>query len=412
MKIRKTLIYLIALFTLLLFTGCGSAKGDLAGGQQDASDAVKDSPSDDVVLAEDKSGDLIPDGVLVNTDNQLSLTYLDTNGQVITEIQTPGIGTAEPDNVAITGPVIPGQPFPPVIYHSWEPGQGLMANTNGQVATLRQTNYLLSLIGAPGQSALIFSEVQIDADNFPHSFLYSGNPENLGTVGSFYDLVDAPNYWALKPVGIKTISGQAQAVWYTKTAWGIGGADLIFPITKELSLFDLTNGDNLQYLSTNRSFQGISPDLTYAGSIDMDASGNRAMTVINLSNNQQTTFSLDPNSDRGAGWVVFSPDNRFAAWLEANGSIISDPYDFDPRVRVGEIQTGGVIGALEATAAAQVINGDQVTFMRPAGWLDTKTLLVEVRGENWGDVTLLRFDITTGGISVFASGSFVSFGYK
>ena len=412
MKIRKTMICLVALFTLLVFTGCGSIKVDLKEGQQDTSGAVEVGPSEDVVLADAKSGDLIPDGVLVSSDNEVILTYLDANGQVITEIQTPGIGSAEPDYVVIAGPVISGQPFPPVIYRSWEPEQALMANTDGQVRTLRQTDSFLSITGAPGQPALAFSEVQINSENFPHAFLFSGNPEDLGTIGSFYDLVDAPYYWALKPIGIRTAAGQAQAVWYTKTGWGIGGPDLIFPITKGLYLYDLINGDNLQYLDEDRSFQGISPDNTFAGSVEVDYSGNRAMMVVNLTDNQQITFALDPASDRGAGWVVFSPDNRFAAWLEASGSMISDPYDFHPRVRVGDTQNGGVVGALEDSAAAQAINGALITFMRPAGWLGNKTLLVEVRGENWGDVSLLRFDITTAGISAFASGSFVGFGYQ
>lgn len=412
MRIRKTLIYLIALFTLLLFTGCGSVKVDLAGVQQNASGVVEDRSSEDMVVVENKSGDLIPDGVLVNTDNQVSLIYLDANGQIITEIQTPGIVSAEPDTVVIAGPVIPGQPFPPVVYRSWEPEQALMANTNGQVSTLRQTNSFLSMIGAPGQSTLVFSEVQINADNFPHSFLFSGNLESLGTIGAFYDLVDAPNYWALKPVGIRTVAGQSQAVWYTKTGWGIGGADLIFPITKGLYLFDLANGDNLQYLGAGRSFQGISPDQTFAGSVDVDTSGNRAMMIVNLSNNQPITFALNPTSDRGAGWVVFSPDNRLAAWLEATGSMISDPYDFHPRVRIGDIQNGEVVTAVESSTAAQAINGNLVTFMRPVGWLDNETLLVEVRGENWGDVSLLRFDVTTDEISAFAPGNFVGFGYE
>ncbi len=287
-----------------------------------------------------------------------------------------------------------------------------MANTNGQVSTLRQTNSFLSMIGAPGQSTLVFSEVQINADNFPHSFLFSGNLESLGTIGAFYDLVDAPNYWALKPVGIRTVAGQSQAVWYTKTGWGIGGADLIFPITKGLYLFDLANGDNLQYLGAGRSFQGISPDQTFAGSVDVDTSGNRAMMIVNLSNNQPITFALNPTSDRGAGWVVFSPDNRLAAWLEATGSMISDPYDFHPRVRIGDIQNGEVVTAVESSTAAQAINGNLVTFMRPVGWLDNETLLVEVRGENWGDVSLLRFDVTTDEISAFAPGNFVGFGYE
>jgi hypothetical protein len=103
------------------------------------------------------------------------------------------------------------------------------------------------MVAAPGAPAVAFSEVRINADNFPNGYLYAANPCNLDSVPAFFNLVDDPSYWALKPVGIRTVAGEAQGVWYVKTAWGIGGADLIFPINRGLYFFDLTNGDNVQF---------------------------------------------------------------------------------------------------------------------------------------------------------------------
>jgi len=418
MNFKKIIVTTIALVTLLAFSSCQNNTIDLADedaktpdaatSQADKSNEFEDFPAEII-----GSGDLLPDGVLVNMDNGVGLTYLDVNGDILSEIQTPGIGgSIDPENVAIAGTIIPGQPLPPIIYRSWEPEQSLMANTNGQTSTIRLTNSFLSLSGAPGQSALAFSEVMISPDNFPHSFLYAGNAVNLNSVESFYDLIDEPTYMALKVVGVEAVSGELQGVWYTKAGWGIGGADLIFHITRGLYFFDLTNGDNLQYIDADRSFQGISPDLSHAGIVDFDMAGDRAMTVINLTNNQKISFALDPVSDRGAGYTVFSPNNQFAAWLEASGSMISEPSNFHPLVRIGDVQNGSVVKDLVDAAATQSIDGDRTTFMRPVGWLTNEILLVEVRGQDWGDVSLLRYDAISGELSLFSSGNFVGFGYQ
>jgi len=417
MNFKKITITTIALVTLFSFISCQNGQTDLADGNtemaepatsQESENSELENPIVDITI----SGDLIPDGVLVSTDNDDGLIYLDSNGQILSEIHTPGIGYIDPDSITIAGAIIPGQPLPPIIFRSWEPEQGLMANTNGQISTLRLTNSFLSLKAAPGQSAIAFSEVLYSPENFPHSFLYAGNSTNLNSVGSFYDLVDEPTYMALMPAGIEAINNEPQGVWYTKTAWGIGGVDLIFPITRGLYFFDLTNGDNLQYIDPDRSFQGISPDLSYAGTVDFDMAGDRAMTVVNLASSQKTTFSLDSSSDRGSGFAVFSPNNKFAAWLEASGSMVSEPSNFHPRIRIGDVQNGGVVRDLVDTSAAQAINGGQVTFMRPAGWLNNEILLVEVRGQDWKNASLLQYDILSGSLSIFSSGSFAGFGYQ
>lgn len=416
MKFHRIKITAIALVILLSITSCQNMTIDLTDDITEVTDTTTSQIDESAKSYEPASeitgsGDLLPDVVLVSMDDGVRLTYLDIDGQVLLEIETPGIGSADPENVVITGPIIPGKSLPPVIYRIWEPEQALMVNTGGQISILRQTDSFLSLSGAPGQTAVSFSEVMISPDNFPHSFLYAGNTANLGSVESFYDLIDEPSYMALMPVGVKAVNGEPQGVWYTKTGWGIGGVDLIFPITSGVYFYDLTNGENLQYIDSARSFQGISPDLSYAGSVDFDMAGNRAMTIVNLTNNEQTPFVLHPASDRGAGFSIFSPNNQFVAWLEAGGSMISEPSDFHPRVRIGDIKNKGVVKDLTDAAAAQAISSDQITFLRPAGWLTNEILLIEVRGQDWGDVYLLRYDILSGGLSIFSSGSFVGFGY-
>jgi len=413
---KKTNQMIILLCLLALLVGCGPISIDM-----NFTDTNTNSPStdpetdaDNVVEAElpQKSGDLIPDGVLINTGNENKLSFIDENGGLLQDIETPGIMAVDPEDIVIAGRIDPNGAFPAVVFHSWQPEQALMVNENGLVEIGRKSDAFLAFAGAPGQPAFAFSEVKINEQNNPHGFLYAAKPDTLSETPAFYNLVDEPFYWALKPVGVATIGGEAQGVWYVKTAWGIGGADLIFPINRGLYFFDLTNGDNKQYLEDERSLQGISPDLSLAASIAADSSGDVALSVTGLENNQTVQFPLDPATDRGAGWAVFSPDNQYVAWLEATGSMISDPYDFHPRVRVGDVQTGGVVQAVEDSAVAPVINGDMVTMMRPAGWLDNKTLLIEVRCKEWDDVSLLEFDTSNGNLSGFSAGAFLAFGYQ
>jgi hypothetical protein len=398
---------------LILLSSCAQAPVDPAPPAPVMDDA--EGSSDPALPAEtqpDRSGDLIPDGVLISTTTEESLTLVDIDGRFVREIETPGITNLRPEEVTIAGPLVPDGPFPPVIYRSWMPDQALMVNDNGQVSAARTSDTFLALAGAPGQAAFAFSEVKYNENNYPHGFLYAAKTDNLSSVPAFFDLVEEPSYWPLKPVGVETTAGEPQGVWYVKTAWGIGGVDLIFPINRGLYFFDLTSGDNLQILNDNHSLQGISPDLGFAASVDAGSASEGALSVTNLSNQQTQQFPLDPATDRGAGWAVFSPDNRYAAWLEASGSMISDPYDFHPRVRVGDISNGGVVQSVEDTAVNQVIGGNSLSMQQPVGWLDNETLLIEVRAQDWNDARLLRFDVNTGNLTMFSDGAFLAFAYQ
>ena len=405
--------FFLIISLLALLSSCGQASIELVSAEPAADDIIH--ADDSALLVEippDRSGDLIPDGVLISTASENSLVFVDVDGTYLREIETPGIINIGPEDVAIAGPFVPDGPFPPIVYHTWMPARALMVNDNGQITTARKSDTILALVSAPGRAALAFSEVMLNTDNHPHGFLYAAKLDRLNTVPAFFDLADQPFYWALKPVGVRTVAGEPQGVWYVKTAWGIGGADLIFPINRGLYFFDLTSGDNIQMLNDEHSPQGISPDLGFTASVNTGSASDGMLSVTNLADQHTQLFPLDPATDRGAGWAVFSPDNRYIAWLEATGSMISDPYNFHARVRVGEILDGGVVTTVEDTAVNQVIGGNSVSMLRPAGWLDNETLLIEVRGENWNNVSLLRFNIITTSITVFSEGAFLAFAYQ
>jgi len=363
---------LLVLAAMLLISGCQTISIDFTAAGDESPDEVA---GEHAAQSQEEEFSLIPAGLLVNTGEEDALTYVDASGQIVGDISTPGIVAAEIDDAALGGRVVSGETFTELVYRAWTPEQALMVNINGKISTLRSSNTFLALAASP-DGALAFAEVRMTSDNYPHGYLYAGTIETIANTGSFYDLVDAPNYMVITPVAVESTAGEPQGVFYTKAAWGIGG-----------------------------------PDMSMSGYVDYDLNGNRSMTVRSIQNGTDINFPLDPKSDRGAGFAVFSPDNGHTAWLEAAGSMISDPYDFQPFVRIGEISSGEVVHVIDDAMARDALNAPLVTFMRPAGWLTNDTLLVEVRGENWSDASLLSYNISTGDLSVFTSGSFVGFAY-
>ena len=354
--------------------------------------------------------EFLPDGVLVDPGDESSLNYFDVNGNLAAELNTPGKGSADPQHVHLAGSSISEGFAIPVIYHSWDPGQALLVTLHNDIHVLRASDYFYSLAGAPGQSAIAFSEVMIE-ENVPHSYLYAGDLDNLDATVQFYDLVDETTQMALRPVAMYAIDSNPQGVWYTKAAWGIGGADLIYDITRGLYYYDLTTGNNMQYLDTERNFQGISPDQTMAASIPFDFDSDRSMTVTNLSNSQNLNFPLKSSSDRGAGYAIFSHDNQYIAWLEASGSYMDQPVSYQSVVRIGDLASGNMVVEIEDSIISQYINGNTVSFMKPVGWLDNQTLLIQVHGEDWGQTSLMAYSMTDNTLAHFCDGSFVGFAY-
>lgn len=408
----KKIFMMISLFPLLT-VGCSIAadsSGDMQAEVHPLPAEARAPSSIEETVDEILPPSHSPIGVFTRSNEGTSLALFDLQGLQIGEVFTPGAAELGPGNLHVAGGRNERGLLPVMIYRSWDPEQAVLANENGSVSKLRDTASFLAMVGAEGQAVFSFSEILFEEEG-PHSFLFAVTLDNAGSTDPFLELSNDATNMALLPVGVEAIDNQPQGVWYTKTAWGMGGVDLVFPITRGLYFYDLTSGENLQVISPARSFQGISPDLNYAASVEFEMKGDKSIRVHNLANDQTVHFALHPDSDRGAGFCVFSPDNRFAAWAEGQGSLASELSNFTTRVRIGEISSAGVVQEVDSKAASSALGWERVAMMKPVGWLDNDNVLVETRSAGWSQVSLLKLNIIAGELSNFCTGSFAAFLY-
>ena len=409
MKIRSLIQFIPLICAAILCAACsGIALPDGAAESQAAPPLEGEAIAP--TLAATPAPENFPTGILIDIGSDASLALLDPYGRQVAALETPGLFQASPETVILAGSPISGDSSVSVIYQLPGAEGGLFLSTAGENQMLRKDDSILALAGTRSQAAFAFSEFQL-VDGIPHSKLFAGNTENAGSLDAFLQTSDELTQSVLTPVGVNVVGENPIGVWYTHSAWGVGGQDLIFPITRGLHYFDLAAGRNRTYLDESRNFQGISPNLQWAGSVSFEPQADRSMTVTSLLNDDEVNFSLKPENERGAGYAVFSPDDRHIAWLEAGGSLISDPPDFQATIRVGNLSDGTIEAEVDSAAAAQALNVEGIAFLKPAGWLDDHSLLLEARSLDWEQAYLLRFDLLNRALALFSPGSFLGFAY-
>ncbi|HEY60714.1 MAG TPA: hypothetical protein G4N92_08555 [Anaerolineae bacterium] len=403
------------IFLGVLMLTISACSANVSGGEQ-ALAATEEQPAADQPQAAQpaegsetqESAILLPKMILVDTSDNTGLTFYDLEGSPISEYKTPGLGFADPTYVHIAGNVSRDPIKTPLIFEIYDPEAALLVNVNDNIYKLVSTPNFFLLKGAPAQPVLAYTRVLLEEDALK-SDLIVGNLDTLPNAAPIYTLFDDQTYLALAPLAIFAQNGQPLGIWYTHTAWGIGG-DIIYPFNHGLYYYNLSSGENFQYLDDSRNVQGFSQDFTWAASVEFSGSGDFSLTIENLQTGVVVNFPLDPTSDRGVGYAYFSSDNQFVAWLEASGSHMSMEPNYHSRIRVG-LTSGGIIEDLDDAHIAQAAGFSLITYMKPVGWLDQQTLLVEVRREDWGQVALVIIDALSGSVSKFAAGKFVGFAY-
>ncbi|NMC46865.1 MAG: hypothetical protein GYA52_08535 [Chloroflexi bacterium] len=349
-----------------------------------------------------------PKLILVDTRDDYGLTFYNLQGQPITELKTPGLGYGSSARVHVAGPIPEGPIMTPLVYHSFTSPESLLVNINDSITTLVQVPMFYGLAGAPGQPYVAYS-LYTPSDNVVHSDLFLGNLETLPNIGPVYSLDNSDDYYVINPVAVSTQADVATGVWYTFSAWGIGG-DIIFPVDQGLYYFNMTDGNNYQVLDKNCKFQGLSHDFSFAACQHYDGNGNYSYSVENLSTATSTAFTVDPSSDRGAGYGIFSQDGTYVAWLEASGSHMVEVPNYHSRIRIG-FTNGGIVYDQTDQALASALGVGSLPYMLPVGWLDNQTLLIQVNIDDYSSPALVTINITNGTAQKIIDGSFVTFAY-
>jgi hypothetical protein len=196
-------------------------------------------------------------------------------------------------------------------------------------------------------------------------------------------------------------------VYYTTIPYGIGG-DIVFEPRQNLKYLDLASYQGSEVLDIGTSPSGFSPDLTWLAFTALHSGPMRLAPLANLG--AAITLPLLPDSDRGAGDAVFSPDNQYIAWKEGSGWMMSETPNFHATIRI--VTTSGAITAQisDADIAALIGNPSNV-WVQPVGWLDNTTLLLEARGDEWNEASLLRVNPDGSGLAYLVPGGFMGFVY-
>ena len=411
MKYYLSIINLLYLLLFIIISGCGNGNVPSSVQPSEQNNILEIAPTSQSPTQMDFSAAKLPKGLLVNTNNSIGLTFVNLQGQAIAEIKTPGISFSDPTTVHIAGKITDGKFQAPLVYQAYDPQPALMVNIKDQISVLMKTENFFLLSGAPGIPLLAYSQVNQQEKGI-ESKLYVSKLDTLASAKAVITQFDDQTYMAITPIMVDAQGETIQGVWFTKSAWGIGG-DIVFAIQRGLYYFDYTAGAVNEYLTSSHDFQGLSLDRTFAASVEPNPDGKTAVNFLNLKDKSTSNFLLDINSDRGAGDVFFSPDNHYVAWMEASGTHMSEPPNFHSRIRV--IQMGEkpvLVRDLNETTISQNFGYPAINFMKPVGWLDNQTLLIEMHQESWEKVSLLRLDVASGTVVELWKGSFVGFIYE
>ena len=222
-------------------------------------------------------------------------------------------------------------------------------------------------------------------------------------------VIDDPESWAIKPILVEAEGGTPTKVWFTHTAYGIGG-DIVFEPRKGLFILDLATGQDITILANDASPWAVSTDRKWIAYTSNLLPPN-SMCVENLDLGSEACFpALSADDPRGAGDAVLSPDAQYVAWMEGDGWQMAEVPNFTATVRVGQTD-GTVIVDLPTGSFESAAGIGPLSRAEPVAWLDTQTVIVQVRGQEWSQVVLLRYNVLNQEIRSLVSGEFVGLLY-
>jgi hypothetical protein len=345
----------------------------------------------------------LPNGIVVDTQDGYGLILVDVKGSYITERATPGLGSAGPESVHVAGSSETNST--PLVYQSWDNGGAILANVNEQITTLAAVPNFASMLGVPGQPILSYSTAEF-TNNGLRSQLFVSPLDTLFHAGPAVSRED-PEGRAIKPLAIYVEGGVPTGVWYTLQPWGIGG-DIVFDPTEGIYYVNINDGtitERMDKISRSASMSFDQVWAAYASGIP----GNGTFHIYNFQTGENYGFNPLPSSERGAGYGVFSPSDTYVAWMEGSGWTMAETPNFHATIRVGT--TGGAwLVDYPDTMLASLL-GTAVAWVEPVGWLDDQRLVLQVRGTDWSDASVVVMDITTNYLTYLTAGTFVGFVY-
>jgi hypothetical protein len=244
------------------------------------------------------------------------------------------------------------------------------------------------LVGVPGEAQIAFSDLQFGSGEsiLLTTQLYAGDALALAGASPVY------TYESAESLSIIPLAVNQAGVWYTYEPYGIGG-DIVFPVFKGLEYLDLASGQITNLLGSEAAPSALSPDQAY---VAYSLIPNGDLVVRHLASGAETSVPLLPSSNRGAGYAVVSPDNRYIAWIEVSGFQSDPPPAPQGTVRIAE--TSGRLLAEVPQAALTEFFGPAPFAVIPVAFIplgDGAALLLQVFSAEESVILRLTLDGST-----------------
>jgi hypothetical protein len=232
------------------------------------------------------------------------------------------------------------------------------------------------MAGLDGGNFIAFSTSGTSTSGGWSSALYAGDYHHAGNNPPLVTRDEGDGY-VLFPLAIQAYQGQAEGIWYTESMWGIGNIN--FAPWRGLFYLDLQTNVVTEFLATDKIIAGLSPDNSWVAFADNPSGNNpgQAQNLINLKNLitcQESVLQFNPATNLSGGWVKFSLNNQYVAWVETSGP---NPMEATTRIRIAHIDGTILVDALPNTLGS-LIGGEIPTRVRPFQWSDDHILAVEV----------------------------------
>jgi hypothetical protein len=337
------------------------------------------------------------------------LTFYNLDGSLISELVAPGLSGYDSQRVHIAGPWKGDLSTAPVVYFSTQgPGEDqstewLRIVEGASTPMWVDVTQFFAMAGAPAQPVLAYSTLDFE-ENQPRSRLYGANLQNLPGASPLFVIAD-PDGYMVRPLAVDAEAGKLKGVWYTMSAWGIGG-DIVFEPRKGMKYLDMTSGMVNEILTRDKAAWDVSPDRTWVSYSTISG----PLSILNRQTGDVFTFPLLPDSNRGAGNASISPDGKYVAWMEGSGWTMAENPDFHANIRIAT--TAGILLAdIPQTAFDNIASSEKITWVEPVGWLDGQTLIVQARYQEWNNAALIRINYDGSNPLYLATGTFVAFLY-
>ena len=348
----------------------------------------------------------LPVGIATYSLNHETVAYYDLQGQLLGELQNISLGTGIYQRAVVAGVLThsPDLNFPPLIYYVSQNGGELWENNNNNSSLLRSAPNLFSMVGTPGKSYAAFTTLEY-LDIGLKSKVYVGDLQSIAAGEPILESTNTESY-AIKPLAIAIKEDQPVGIWYTTVPYGIGG-NIVFEPRRTLNYLDLSNYQISTYLNLTQAPVGLSLDQTWVAYNSAGGTGS-LMLMHNFDSTSVINLPLNPESDRGAGEAVFSPNNQYVAWKEASDVNVSENALVHQTIRIASVD-GSIRAEIPDTSLASVSGFGEIGWITPIGWLDTQTLAIEVLNSSGNDSSILTIKSDGTSLAYLTPGSFIGF---